>query len=51
MKYVTKFITGNGLVLFIWKKIIEAYVERCEKNKDPDGKGAMSGFSLPLQPS
>jgi signal transduction histidine kinase len=47
-KFATKSDKGTGLGLFISKSIIEAHSGKIWAENNPDGKGAMFAFSLPL---
>ncbi|HEX6028595.1 MAG TPA: HAMP domain-containing sensor histidine kinase [Nitrososphaeraceae archaeon] len=47
-KFATKSDKGTGLGLFISKSIIEAHDGKIWAENNPDGKGAMFAFSLPL---
>jgi signal transduction histidine kinase len=47
-KFATKSEKGTGLGLFISKSIIECHDGSIWAENNPDGKGAMFAFSLPL---
>ncbi|HEU4823006.1 MAG TPA: HAMP domain-containing sensor histidine kinase [Nitrososphaeraceae archaeon] len=50
-KFATKSDIGTGLGLYISKNIVEAHGGRMWAGNNPDGKGAMFTFTLPLSTS
>ena len=47
-KFALKSVQGTGLGLFISKSIIEAHGCKIWAENNPDGKGAVFAFSLPI---
>jgi signal transduction histidine kinase len=47
-KFASKSVQGTGLGLFISKSIIEAHGGKIWAENNPDGKGAVFAFSLPI---
>jgi signal transduction histidine kinase len=47
-RFASKSESGTGLGLFIAKNIVEAHGGKIWAENNPDGRGAMFAFSLPL---
>jgi signal transduction histidine kinase len=48
LQFATKSDIGTGLGLYISKNIVEAHGGRMWSENNPDGKGAIFTFTLPL---